>query len=76
MTSQFQMLSILAREIQEMKVQLGQLVADFAGRQELNGELVSILQVPCRICCASGWYVEGENVEEKSTTSKYESQLP
>ena len=77
MTSQFEMLSILAQEIQKIKVQLGQLVADFEEKQELAGGLVSIPQAPCRICHshASGWHVQGEDFEGRSTSSNHKSQL-
>lgn len=78
MTSQFEILSILVQEIQEMKVQLGQLVADFAEKPESAGGLVGISRAPCKICCghASGWHVQGEGFEGTSNSSDFESQLP
>ena len=76
-TSQLETLSILVQEIQEMKVQLGQLVADFAEKPQSAGGLVSISQVPCKICGrARGWDVQGEDCEGTSTSSDHESQLP
>ena len=58
------MLSILAQEIRDMKVQLGQLVADIAEKQELAGGLVSI---PCRICDGhmSGRHVQGDRFKSQ-----------
>ena len=77
-TSQFETLSILVQEIQDMKVQLGQLVADFAEKLESAEGLVSIPRTSCKICHghASGWRVQGEDFEGISTSSDYESQLP
>ena len=74
---QFEMLSILAQEIQEMKVRLGQLVADTAEKQELAG-LLSISQASCRVCRgrASGRHAQGDDFEERSVSSDYESQPP
>lgn len=75
MSPQFELLSALAQEIQEMKVQLGQLMADCAEKQELAGSLVSVW-APCRICHCHGsdQRVQDEDFE-KSTSSDTESQL-
>ena len=76
--SHLETLSILVQEIQEMKIQLGQRVADFADKPQSAGGLVSISWVPCKICHghASGWHVQGEDFEGTLTSSDYESQLP
>ena len=45
----FEMLSTFIQDIQEMKVHLGLLVADFATKQEPGGGCVGIPQGPCRM---------------------------
>jgi len=67
LTSQFEALTFLAQEIQDMGVQLGQVATDVAATQELVRGLVATPQAPCRICCAC---------EERSIYSDHESQLP
>jgi len=74
---QFEMLSALVQKIQEMNVQLGQLVADFAAKQDLGGDLVSISQIPCRLCHTHyGRRVQNDDLEESLTLDDNESQLP
>ena len=72
---QFEMLSTLVQEIQEMNVQLGQLVADFAAKQDLGGGLVRISQVPCRLCHSLHGQ-HGQNDDSEESLSDNESQLP
>jgi len=78
MSLQFELLSTVAQEIQGMKVQLGQLVANFAAKQDLAGGLVSTSQAPCGICRSHtcGQHMQHGDLEESQTFSKDESQLP
>ena len=66
---EFELLSTVAQEIREMKVQLGQLVADFAAKQDLAGGLVSTSQAPCWICRnhICGQHMEYDDLEESQT---------
>jgi len=74
---QFEMLSALVQKIQEMNVHLGQLVVDFAAKQDLGGDLVSISQILCRLCHTHyGWRVQNNNLEESLTLDDNKSQLP
>jgi len=78
MSLQFELLSTVAQEIQGMKVQLGQLVANFAAKQDLAGGLVSTSWALCGICRSHtcGQRMQHSDLEESQTFSEDESQLP
>ena len=77
LSSQFERLSKLIQEIQDMKVSLGQLVADFSAQQELA---VSVSRTPCRICVTCHGHMraqDDDDFEESSGSFSDEaSQLP
>ena len=77
LSSQFERLSKLIQEIQDMKVSLGQLVADFSAQQELA---VSVSRTPCRICvtCHGRMRAQDDDDFEESSGSFSDeaSQLP
>ena len=76
-SSQFEILSKLVQEIQDMKVSLGQLVADFSAQRELA---VSVSRTPCRICvtCHGRMRAQDDDDFEESSGSFSDeaSQLP
>ena len=76
-SSQFEILSKLVQEIQDMKVSLGQLVADFSAQRELA---VSVSWTPCRICATCHGRMraqDDDDFEESSGSFSDEaSQLP
>ena len=65
--SQFEILSKLVQEVQAMRANLGQLVADFAAQWELA---VSISGTPCGLCAAGNGHTSAQDDDFK------ESQLP
>ena len=74
---QFELLATLVRELQEVKWQLGQIVADVTVKQKPAG-IVSTTQAPCRICHGHGndQRVEDDDCDRESTFSDEESQRP
>ena len=74
-SSQFEILSKLVQEIQDIRVTLGQLAADFSAQRELA---ISVSRTPCGICATRhGRMRAQDDFEEGSGSfSDEESQLP
>ena len=65
--SQFEMLALLAQEIQDMGIQLGRVAVDVAETHVLIRALIPSSRIPCGIC---------STCEERSIYSDPESQVP